>query len=172
MSTAPICEALKRLEQEGVVTVLPHRGIRVNKLSSGQIREAYIVREGLEIQAARIVAGEANKGILAHLRLTTEKIEELAGEGKYQEAAYADYEWHLEMVRSARCEMLTERFEQLSTVCLLSEGQWAPTGDVEEWTHSDLVEALESGDPEQAEKLIRHHIASYASKVGMNRPKK
>ncbi len=51
VSRVPIREALKILEGEGLVSYEPHRGYFVTKLSLGDLREVYRIRELLEAEA-------------------------------------------------------------------------------------------------------------------------
>ena len=59
MSMLPICAAIQRLENEGLVESKPRVGTRVRIPTEQDIREQYIIREALESQAARLVAERA-----------------------------------------------------------------------------------------------------------------
>ncbi len=164
MSVVPVYGALKRLEQEGLVTVLPHRGISVKRLTPMQIQEALVVREGLEIQAARMVAKRGSKEVLDTLREMTDKIVQYVKEDNFEDAVYADTKWHEFMVTSAGCGLLTDRFDQLTIICRLTGGPLlTPTAAVDQKSHLQLLEALESRDPDIAEKAIRDHLGSAAT---------
>src|ERR1700728_2409116 len=67
VSRAPLREALFLLAQQGLVTIRPHRGTYVTRLSECEIREIFELREILETHAAKRL--RAN--------LTPEKAEEL-----------------------------------------------------------------------------------------------
>ena len=67
VSRAPLREALFLLAQRGLVTIKPHRGTYVTRLSEREIREIFELREILEMHAAKRL--RAN--------LTAEKAEEL-----------------------------------------------------------------------------------------------
>ena len=55
VSRTVIREALKRLEDKGLVRIVPHRGARVADLSVEEIEEIYFVRAEVEKIAARLV---------------------------------------------------------------------------------------------------------------------
>src|SRR5208282_318497 len=59
MSMLPICAAIQRLENEGLVESRPRVGTRVRVPTEQDIREQYIIREALECQAARLVVERA-----------------------------------------------------------------------------------------------------------------
>ncbi|MES1248500.1 MAG: GntR family transcriptional regulator [Actinomycetota bacterium] len=56
VSRTPIREALRRLEQRGLVTVVSNRSARVRELSRVDLREAFLVRAELEARAAELAA--------------------------------------------------------------------------------------------------------------------
>ncbi|MGE5568390.1 MAG: GntR family transcriptional regulator [Rhodospirillales bacterium] len=60
MSTVPVAEALARLEAEGLVENRPRVGTIVSVPTPAQIRGQWVVREALEVQAARMFALRAN----------------------------------------------------------------------------------------------------------------
>jgi DNA-binding GntR family transcriptional regulator len=64
VSTMPVREALTKLEAEGLVVSVPHRGAIVVRLSPDLIREIYVVRIALETTAARLAAPNLDRGAL------------------------------------------------------------------------------------------------------------
>ena len=60
VSRTPVRKALVRLEQEGLVRILPKRGVVVPEVSPGELRELFDVREALEGMAARQAAGRVD----------------------------------------------------------------------------------------------------------------
>ena len=61
VSRTPIREALRKLEQEGLVNRLPNRGYSVVDISASEIEELYELREALEIIALTAAAKKAQK---------------------------------------------------------------------------------------------------------------
>src|SRR5262245_55583187 len=59
MSFLPVSEALLRLEFEGLLESRPRAGTRVRIPSREDVRGHYVVREALEVQAARLFATAA-----------------------------------------------------------------------------------------------------------------
>src|SRR6476661_5689605 len=68
MSFLPISEAIKRLEQEGLVESLPRVGTRVRIPSAQDLRDLHIMREALEVQSARLFADTASTDERAEIR--------------------------------------------------------------------------------------------------------
>ncbi len=68
VSRTPIREALKRLEQDGLVVCLPHRGYRVRSASAEDGRRVYEVRRALEGLAGELAAERATPEDLNSMR--------------------------------------------------------------------------------------------------------
>ena len=62
MSRTPVQEAALRLQQEGLVEILPKRGIRIRALSSEDIAENYDVVIAIEAGAAERIAALPLRG--------------------------------------------------------------------------------------------------------------
>src|ERR1700756_1243251 len=77
LSRTPIREALKRLEQQGLVRHEPH-GLVVTSLNYNQIAELYLLREVLEGTAARLAAQHASDIEIGLLQEMVEKDRALA----------------------------------------------------------------------------------------------
>jgi DNA-binding GntR family transcriptional regulator len=168
MSVVPVTEALRRLEQEDIFIVNPQRGISLKRMSLNQLREANVIREGMEIQASRILAKNASKETIDKLMAAAGNIGKLLGDNKFEEATFEDFQLHLQIVQSSQCKLLFEKYEHLLTVCML----YAENADMRFFSkdykgstknHVALIEAIGTGDPDKAERAIREHILSYAS---------
>ena len=71
MSRTPLREALVRLQIEGLVEVMPRRGVRVLPLDSSDVAAIYEVLSSLEILAAKLLA-ERDDNVAAVKRLQGE----------------------------------------------------------------------------------------------------
>src|SRR5215510_4356402 len=68
MSFLPVSEALLRLEFEGLLESRPRAGTRVRIPSREDVRGHYVVREALEVQAARMFVSAATEKDISELR--------------------------------------------------------------------------------------------------------
>src|SRR5215467_5166603 len=80
MSFLPISEAIKRLEQDGLVESQPRVGTRVRIPTAQDLRDRHIMREALEAQSARLFAEKASaderveiRAMASHLDTMTER---------------------------------------------------------------------------------------------------
>src|SRR5919106_1574230 len=82
MSRTPAREAISRLVHEGLLRVLPKRGVMVRTLTAKDIEELYTVREHLETLAARLAAPRIlDDGLASPRRILQQAQAELEGAG-------------------------------------------------------------------------------------------
>ncbi|MBL7005512.1 MAG: GntR family transcriptional regulator [Spirochaetia bacterium] len=170
MSVAPVTEAVRRLEQEGLLLVKPQQGITVRQLSLKEIQEYTIIREGLEIQAVRLLSMKSSEKDAEGFRDMVRYLDRLVAENQFDDAAYQDFLLHRELVKKTKIHLLLEQFERISAILFLTTGGWngpdfSEAADLENDNHEQLIEIIFKGDPDRAEKAMRHHINSIASKI-------
>lgn len=68
ISVMPVREAIKRLEEMGLVESIPYRGAVVKALSPAELRSVYAVRRMLEVEAAELGAANAGDETVARMR--------------------------------------------------------------------------------------------------------
>ena len=163
ISRTPIREALRRLEHEHLVQIIPHKGAIVTGISEEDIREVYVIRQGLEgISASRATSRLSDEN-LAHLERSVSLAMEKLEQGETDAASTAADELHrliLSVGGTRRIRRmvanLKELTERLHEVAMQLPGRLKVS--IEE--HRAVVDALKSRDAEEAERRIRQHIAS------------
>ncbi len=170
MSVVPISEAIRRLEQQGIIEVKPQRGIIVRQLTPNELEQLKIIREGLEVQAIRMLAISANKKQISILKEMAKKLRTLLKQKKYAQAAYLDFQLHRKIIEFAEIDEITQRYDQLSTLCMLNTEGKGPSWLHHEYqtgnpNHIILIEAIESADPQKADIAIRAHINTVVDKA-------
>src|SRR5688500_6344608 len=163
ISRTPIREALVRLQEEGLVELLPGGGVRVKVLNLDEAVELYDVREVLDGLAARLAAGRIDapgRGRLDRALARQAVCIERGDAGPWFAAHVA---FHEEIVRAARHRQLA----RLSTVVRLSIRRFHPLllRTVHRLEHAyaehrALYDAIRTHDADGAERLARAHIAS------------
>ena len=79
VSRGPVREALRLLEREGLVTILPRRGAQVTQLSTAEVREIFDIRAALNGLRDRQIAESAGRGeVLPALEQGVERLSRLA----------------------------------------------------------------------------------------------
>ncbi len=160
MSFLPVSEALLRLEMEGLLESRPRAGTRVRIPTPQDLEGHYVVREALEMQAARMFVERATVEEKAELRVLALRLDALAPEPGTDRLQYlALHErLHRKIAESTGCAALCDAIEQThalaSTWMCVGGAGYAP------WRHQSLVEALASGNPAAAAEAMREHVRS------------
>src|SRR5579885_3246355 len=80
MSFLPVSEAFLRLEFEGLLESRPRAGTRVRIPNEQDVRGQYVVREGLEVQAAKLFAEVATAEEKAELQRMAVRVDALSAQ--------------------------------------------------------------------------------------------
>ena len=99
MSRTPLREALVRLELEGLVEILPRRGVRVLPLAAADIADIFQVLSPLEVLAVRLIAERAdNKTSVARLQVEVDAMKKSLAVDDLDGWAAADERFHRALV--------------------------------------------------------------------------
>lgn len=163
VSRGTVREALRHLQQEGLVTPGARGMLRVNSLTPTEVRELFQVRAALEALAVRqIIASSRREGAVTALRSA---LDELADEGEDVTARIeADLAFHLLLCRLAGNSMLVEAWERLEgrmRVAILSGAAWQAPMMARD-RHAPIVDAIERGDVASAVQTVEEHMSSAA----------
>src|SRR5512144_1877563 len=112
----PTREALKRLEAESLVRLIPQRGIQIADIGVRLIREAFEFRTILELAAVRRFAATADDATLAELERSTRAVLERMGDGAdgklIDVALQVDWGMHNLMIEAMGNHILTSAHQQ------------------------------------------------------------
>jgi len=161
VSRTPIREALCRLENEGFVHTVPRRGAFVARKSKREVLEMITVWAALESMAARLIIENATDGEIARLREMFSTFgENGAVQAHIDEYSDTNVEFHQELFRLSRCELLFDLTENLFLhmrsirMRTIAEHDRASRSIID---HMQIIEALEARDAALAEDLVRQH---------------
>jgi DNA-binding GntR family transcriptional regulator len=163
ISRTPVREALIRLQNEGLVQVVPRHGMRVLPVSPADMAEIYTVLSALESAAAEIVAARRPADDeLKPLVLATRDMDRALKADDLDAWAAADERFHRTLVDLAGNRMLKatvenfwDRAHRARMVTLRMRPK--PVNSTRE--HTLLVERLRAGDARGALEVNREHRA-------------
>ncbi|SDV48728.1 GntR family transcriptional regulator [Chitinasiproducens palmae] len=166
VSRAPLREALRRLEERGLVTRTPRLGARVVVLSPEKIQQIFVVREAIEGMAARLAATHITDDEIVRLRAQLEHQRARSSQiGAVQFLTKElDNDFHSTIVEASRNEFLIralrEDYRDLINLCRVHQRHIEARAHRALVEHSRIVDALEERDPDLAELMMRRHVAS------------
>lgn len=171
ISRTPLREALARLDQEGLVKIVPRRGIYIIRKSKEEILEMISVWAVLEGMAARLITLNASDQEIAELRQMFSTFEGNKVMARIDEYSDANILFHQAILKMSKSDLLNKITDGLFMhvrairARTISEQDRANRSIVD---HLHIIEALEARDSELAERLVREHNLNLAKHVKEN----
>lgn len=161
VSRTPVREALRQLELEGLVTIIPNKGAYVVGISQKDIRDIYEIRSRLEGLCARWAADHITKEDLDELEENIFLSDFHASKGNFEQVVELDNRFHEILYNASGSRelrrVLLDFHHYVQRVRKITLGQQNRAMRSNE-EHRRIVEALKSHDAEQAEKLANEHM--------------
>lgn len=162
VSPTPVREALLDLANAGLVEPVRNRGFRILTPDEQDLDEIGELRLMLEVPAMRRVAEKASDADLVALERVTDELEQAAEVGDLSAYLLADREFHLsllELTGNRRLVRLVGELRDQTRLTGLKE--LAESDDLATSTreHREILEALQRRAGDEAEDLMRVHIA-------------
>lgn len=161
VSRTPIREAIRKLELEGLVVMIPRRGAQVASITEKDLKDVLEVRTSLEVLATELACERMDEAQFENLKKALKAFERALGGKDVTEIAGRDVDFHdvifastqnarlVQILNNLREQMYRYRLEYLkdfsSHAKLLQE-------------HQQLVDAIEHKDAERAVAIIKEHI--------------
>jgi DNA-binding GntR family transcriptional regulator len=166
VSRTPVRQALTMLEAEGLVEITPNRGATVCSFSVDDVWDIYDLRAVLEGHAARRAAGRIENGELERLRELAGEMERLPGrfddhEEEIRALVALNQEFHgtiVEASRNRRLERLINRTVEIPLMFKAFFWYTPHERTISNHYHRQILEALENGDADRAEIIMREHV--------------
>jgi DNA-binding GntR family transcriptional regulator len=166
VSRTPIRQALTMLEAEGLVEIAPNRGATVCSFSTEDVWDIYDLRAVLEGYAARRSAERIEGGELGRLRELAGEMETLAGrfedhEEEIRALVAFNQAFHGTIVDASRNRRLERLINRTVEIPLMFKAFFWYTPherSLSNYYHRRILEALEKGDAEGAETIMREHV--------------
>lgn len=161
VSRTPVREAIRKLELEGLVIMVPRRGAYVSDLSIRDIAETFEIRAALESLAAGLAAERIVPEELEQLERILVQIGECEMESDLSRIAELDEEFHALLFAATRNQRLTqivsnlrEQITRFRKTSLSTPGRFKAVFQ----EHKNIVEAISERNSALAQSLAREHI--------------
>ncbi|MGL4914601.1 MAG: GntR family transcriptional regulator [Romboutsia sp.] len=161
VSRTPVREAIRKLELEGLVIMLPRKGAYVANMSLKDILDVLEIRASLEGLAASLAAERISAEDIKKLENIAKEFEKSADSSDVEELLKKDVEFHECIFKATNNKRLHQLINSLweqvyrfrvtyisdydSSVNIISE-------------HKLILEAIKKGDTDMAKKYAREHI--------------
>jgi DNA-binding GntR family transcriptional regulator len=161
VSRTPVREALRQLELEGLVTIVPNKGAYVAGISSDDIHDIYVIRSYLEGLCAKWACRHATEHELQELEEIICLAEFNATRNRYEQMAELDSKFHETLYNACGSKMLRHilrdfhQYVESVRKQTLSRSERACAA-IEE--HKGIYEAIKNRDEDLAEELSNQHI--------------
>ena len=154
VSRTPVREAIRRLEQEGLVAMIPRKGAYVSGISLKDIQEVYEIRAALEMLALELAAKYITAEEIAELEHQVRQEEAMTEANRLNEIIFIDSSFHDLIYQYARNSRLTQFVEILQEQ--FKRFRFLPLGSSAR-SHTALAEH------EQMVEALRAHNSSLAA---------
>lgn len=164
----PVHQALNRLMLEGMVDVIPRKGVIVKAVSLNDVLEMIDVRIINEAYCARLAVERADESDIAELTRILDESEKKATAADTVRQMMLDRDFHSTLARSAKNSVLAECIRTLHDRSLrfwfISLRDPVQHVAVKQ-EHRAILDAIKARDPDAAADAVRKHIESFRTNV-------
>lgn len=166
VSRTPVREALKALEQDGLVHLLPHRGAVVEAVARDEVHHRYTIRAMLEGYAAELACKADSAKIAKELEAVCDKLEAVVKRAKpndnaaIQRMSELNREFHGLIRDGSGSRTLVRLLDALRNPVSYTYSHWRDPQRREASLaiHREIAKAFQRGNPRQTRKLMEQHI--------------
>lgn len=168
VSRTPIREALKELEQEGIIERRQKRGIVLKHFTAREVKNLFEIREVLEVYAFRLACERIKEKDILVLRKISRRLDTALRKGNTWEANILDLQFHSKLIDIAGNPYL---IKLVKTLHLLSQAFQISTQMVyqpekeDPFPHDEIIKALANKNPVQGVPFLERHICYSKKKL-------
>lgn len=156
----PVREALRQLEVEGLVTIIPRKGATVNKVSLKDVEEAYLIQGDLEGLAASLSVARMNKETLNKLVAKIHESKRMQAANDIRNYCKVNREFHQILIERCGNDRLIKLIESLHRpiyrfrlISFAVPGR--VQGSIEE--HGKILQCVRRGDAAATRRAVEEH---------------
>lgn len=161
VSRTPVREALRQLELEGLVTIIPNRGAYVNMITAKDVQDIYVIRSMLEGLCARWATQSITAEQLDSMEETLCLSEYHTSKKNYEKLYELDSLFHEQLYEAGGSRILNHilsdfhDYVKMVKKATISTSSRSVTSTEE---HRAIFEAIKEKDPDKAEALAKEHV--------------
>jgi DNA-binding GntR family transcriptional regulator len=168
LGRTPVHQALHRLEVEGLVCIMPRKGVLVTALSLNDALDMIEVRSANELLCVTLAAERAHPGDFKAMREIIEATPQLIAQRDLPALMALDLRFHLAISASSRnrvlADLLRNLHEKQARFWFYSLSDPTHLNHVYD-EHRQMLDALERRDVDAVREATRHHIEQFRSNI-------
>ena len=161
VSRGALREALRTLQEEGLVEARHNHGRYISQISAKDLDEIYSLRVILESFAARVFTERAKDEEINLLQGMVNETIQAAHDGDYKQANDYDLRWHKKIWEFSRhqrlYQFLSSMQSQIRVFLTINSHLYENVVDGVVF-HKDIMDAITARDGDLAAKLMKEHI--------------
>lgn len=168
LGRTPVHQAIDRLMLDGMVEVIPRKGVIVKPVSLDEVIQIIETRLLIEPEAIRLATARADETDMSALGDILGRAQQWMAVRNVEQMMLLDREFHLVLARATRNDVLADILRRLHERSLrfwfISLTDISHHGEVQD-EHRAIVQAVQARDADAAEAAMRRHIESFRSNV-------
>ena len=163
ISPTPVREAIRQLELEGLVQLVPNKGAFVTGISEKDVRDIYLIRARLEGLAARMAAKNITPELLDAMEETVVLSEYHAKKEHYEQVCEMDSKFHKLLYKASGSRILEHTLtdfhqyvQRVRMASIMKKRRMEKSND----EHDAILTAIREHDEEKAELVATRHISN------------
>jgi DNA-binding GntR family transcriptional regulator len=168
LGRTPVHQAIDRLVLDGLVEVIPRKGVIVKPVSFDEVMQNIETRLHIEPWGVRLAAERAVEKDITALEDILVRAEHATTLHNVEQMMLLDREFHLTLARATRNDVLAEILRRLHERSLrfwfISLVDASHHGEVHD-EHQTIVHAIRARDLDGAEEAMRSHIESFRRSI-------
>ena len=163
VSRTPVREALRQLELEGLVQIIPNRGAFVTGIHAKDVKDIYMIRSRLEALCARWATQYITKEQMEAMEENVYLAEYHAGKGHLEQIAELDSQFHHILYSACHSKMLEHLLIDYHQYVLRVRKKTLSNvsrGTASNKEHRAIMEAIRAGNADLAERLASEHMTN------------
>lgn len=168
VSRTPIREAIRKLELEGLVLMIPRRGAVVAEITEKSLRDVLEVRRALEELAVKLACEKIGQEEIEELKMAAREFEEALETGDVTVYAEADVKFHDIIYRTTDNQRLIQLLYNLREQMYRYRVEYLKREEVHETLlveHNHIIEMIEKRDEKRAVEAVCAHIDNQVTTV-------
>lgn len=168
VSRTPIREAIRKLELEGLVRMIPRRGAEVARITAKSLKDVLEVRRALDAFSCELACERRTDEDIEALRVACEEFEEATRTKDATVIAKADVKLHDIIIRAAGNDRLTEILNNLSEQMYRYRFEYIKdTSNYEKLVeeHRIIYECIRKKDKQTAVETARLHVDNQENSI-------